>query len=256
VATEGVLDAFDVSERVVIVTGGSRGIGRAVASGLASLGAHVVVASRKADACERAVEEIVAAGGSALAVPTHMGDVDAIDALVAATVDRFGGIDVVVNNAANPLALPVGQITTEAFDKSFQTNLRGPVFLVQAALPHLRASEHASIINVVTAGIFTHATYVSLYVAMKSALMSMTRSMAGELAGEGIRVNAIAPGSVRTDMLTSMPEEFQRAAVGTQLIRRMAEPSEMVPPVLFLASGASSFMTGQVLVVDGGMTAH
>lgn len=252
----GVLDTFDVEGRVVIVTGGSRGIGRAIAGRFAELGAKVVVASRKADACTAAAEEIRAAGGAALAVPTHVGDLDAVAALVDRTVEHFGGIDVVVNNAANPLALPIGTITPEAFAKSFDTNVRGPLFLVQAALPHLRRSEHASVVNVVTAGVYTHATYVSLYVAAKTALVSFTRSMAAELARDGIRVNAIAPGSTRTDMLTSMPEEFQDAAVATQLIRRMADPDELVPAALFLASSASSFMTGQVVVVDGGMTVH
>lgn len=255
-APVGPLGTFDIEGRVAIVTGGSRGIGRAVAVGFASLGAHVVVASRKAEACEATVAEIVAAGGSALAVPTHVGDVDAVSGLVDATVERFGGVDIVVNNAANPLALPIGSITPEAFAKSFETNLRGPVFLVQSALPHLRASRHASVVNIVTSGIFTHGQYVSMYVAMKSALMSMTRSMAAELVGDGIRVNAIAPGTVRTDMVTNTPEEFQQAAVDAQLMDRMADPDEMVPGALFLASDASSFMTGHVLVLDGGLTVH
>ncbi len=250
------LDAFDLHGRVAIVTGGSRGIGRAIAAGFASMGAHVVVASRTAEACESAVAEIAQQGHSALSVPTHVGDPDALDALVAATVDRFGGVDIVVNNAATPLALPIGDITPEALSKSYEVNLRGPLLLVQAALPHLRSSPHASIINVVTAGVFTHGAYVSIYVAAKAALMSMTRSMAAELATDGIRANALAPGTVRTDMVTSMPEDFQRAAVGVQLIKRMAAPSEMVPGALFLASDASSFMTGQVLVLDGGMTVH
>lgn len=250
------LDRFDLSGRTAIITGGSRGIGLAVARGFAAVGANVVVASRKAEVCDAAAASIVADGGSAISVPTHVGDADALAALVDATVERFGGVDIVVNNAANPLALPIGAITAEAFDKSHQVNLRGPVFLVQHALPYLRASEHAAVVNVVTAGVFTHGQYVSLYVSAKSALLSMTKAMAAELSGDGIRVNALAPGTVRTDMVLNTPEEFQQAAVDAQLIKRMADPEEMVSPALFLASDASSFMTGQVLVVDGGMTTH
>jgi len=253
---DDILRTFDLTDRVAIVTGGSRGIGRAVAEGFAAMGAHVVVASRKADACDAAARAIGDSGGSAIAVPTHMGDLDAVAGLVAAAVERFGGIDVVVNNAANPLALPIGSITPDALAKSHDVNLRGPLFLVQEALPHLRASDHASVVNVVTAGIYTNGAFVSLYVAAKSALDSMTRSMAAELAGDGIRVNAVAPGTVRTDMVLNTPEAFQDAAVDAQLIKRMADPDELVPGVLYLASDASSFVTGQTLVIDGGMTTH
>ena len=250
------LDRFDMTGRVAIVTGGSRGIGRAVAGGLAAMGAKVVIASRKADACERAAADVTAAGGVALAVATHVGDLAQLEALVTATVDAFGGVDVVVNNAANALALPIGSITPEAWQKSLDANLRAPVFLVQHALPHLRASEHPAVINVISAGAFTHGTYMSMYVAAKSAMLQMTRTMAAEFAGDGIRVNALAPGTVDTDMVRNNPEEVQQAMYSTQLIKRLADPAEMVPPALFLASEASSFMTGQVLVVDGGMTVH
>ena len=250
------LGTFDLTARTAIVTGGSRGIGLAIAQGFAAMGANVVVASRKAGACDAAVTEIRDDGGSALSVPTHVGDPEQLAALVAATVAEFGSVDIVVNNAANPLAMPIGTITTEALSKSWEANLRGPLFLVQEALPHLRASEHASIINVITAGVFTQGQFVSMYVSAKSALLAMTRAMAAELAPDGIRANAIAPGTVATDMVFAMPDEFQAAAVDAQLIKRMATPDEMVPAALFLASDASSFMTGQTMVIDGGMTTH
>ena len=250
------LGTFDLTGRTAIVTGGSRGIGLAIAHGFAAMGANVTVASRKADACDAAVAAIRADGGSALSVPTHVGDPDQLTALVEATVAEFGGVDIVVNNAANPLALPIGSITPEALAKSFEANLRGPLFLVQAALPHLRASEHASIVNVITAGVFTQGQFVSMYVSAKSALLAMTKAMAAEFAADGIRANAIAPGTVGTDMVFAMPDEFQAAAVDAQLIKRMATPDEMVPAALFLASDASSFMTAQTMVIDGGMTTH
>lgn len=250
------LHTFDLAGRTAIVTGGSRGIGRAIAEGFAAMGAAVAVASRKAGPCEELAAGIRAAGGRALAVPTHVGDPEQLAALVRTTVDEFGGIDVVVNNAATPLALPIGEITADALAKSHDVNLRGPLFLVQEALPHLRASEAPAVVNVITAGVFTQGPYVSLYVSAKAALLAMTRAMAAEFAADGIRVNALAPGTVATDMVFNTPEAFQQAAVDSQLIKRMADPTEMVPPALFLASAASSFMTGQALVVDGGMTMH
>lgn len=250
------LDRFDLTDRVAIVTGGSRGIGQAVVEGFAAVGAKVVVASRKAEACQEVADKVNADGGTALAAPTHMGDLDQLAALVTTTVETFGGVDVVVNNAANPLAQPLGSQTPEAWQKSFDVNLRGPVFLVQSALPHLRRSTHPAIVNVISAGVFTTGAFLSMYVAGKSALMSMTRSMAAEFAADGIRVNALAPGSVDTHMTRATTQEMQDAMVASQLIRRMADPMEMVPAALFLASDAGSFMTGQVLLVDGGLAVH
>ncbi len=253
---DDVLERFDLTGRVAVITGASRGIGRAVAEGFAAVGASVVIASRKAEACEEVAAAIRSSGGKALAVGTHVGDPADLASLVSRTVAEFGGIDIVVNNAATPLAQPVGSMSPEAMEKSWEVNFRGPVLLVQEALEHLRRSEHAAVVNVTTAGVFTHGGFVSLYVAAKSALTSMTRSMAGELSTSGVRVNALAPGTVRTDMVLNTPEEFQAAAVEAQMIKRMAEPTEMLPAALFLASDASSFMTGHTLVVDGGMTVH
>ena len=222
------LDQFDLTGRTAIVTGGSRGIGRAIAGGFAALGANVVIASRKGDACSAAAEEINAAGGSAVGVAAHLGHLEDGPVVVEAAVEAFGGIDIVVNNAANALAQPLGDITPEAWEKSFSTNLRGPVFLVQEALPHLRASAHPAIINMVTAGIYTGGGWMSMYLAAKSAMAFFTRSMAMELAGDNIRVNAIAPGTVATDMVRNNPDEVQQAMVDAQLIKRMADPDEMV----------------------------
>jgi NAD(P)-dependent dehydrogenase (short-subunit alcohol dehydrogenase family) len=251
---EQVLDQFDLTDRVAIVTGGSRGIGKAVAETFAAAGAKVVIASRKADACAAVAAAIEDAGGRAIAVPAHAGKLDDLEHLVAETVDQLGGVDIVVNNAANALGLPIGQITEEAWEKSNFVNLRGPLFLFQYALPHLLASEHAAVINVITAGAFTHGTYVSMYCAAKAGMVTMTRSMAAEFADAGIRVNALAPGTTDTDMVRNNDEASQQRMVDAALIKRMARPEELADAALYLASDASSFMTGQVLVVDGGMT--
>jgi NAD(P)-dependent dehydrogenase (short-subunit alcohol dehydrogenase family) len=247
---------LDFTGRTVIVTGGTRGIGRSVAEGFAAAGANVVVASRKADACAETQTHLESIGASALGVAINMGDVDAADRLVGAAVERFGGLDVLVNNAANALAAPVGQQTDATWQKSFEVNLRGPALLTQAAVPHLEASSHAAVVNVISVGAFQFARGVSMYAAMKAALLSVTRSFAGELANKGIRVNALAPGPVDTDMTRNLGEGAAAAMGAGTLMGRAADPDEMVGPVLYLSGPASSYMTGQVLVVDGGMHPH
>jgi NAD(P)-dependent dehydrogenase (short-subunit alcohol dehydrogenase family) len=247
---------FDLTGRVAIVTGGTRGIGRAIAEGFVAAGARVVVASRKAEACAETERHLAALGGEALGVPTHLGDLAALRPLVERTVERFGRLDILVNNAANALAQPIGHYTPEAWEKSYAVNLRGPVFLVQEALPHLEKSPCAAVVNVISAGAFLFAPAQSMYAAGKAALMSFTRSLAAELAPRGIRVNALAPGTVDTDMVRNNPPEVQRAMAAASLQRRAASPEEMVGPALFLASDAASFVTGQVLIADGGLVPH
>jgi len=247
---------FDLTGRTAIVTGGTRGIGRAVAEGFTAAGANVVVASRKPDACAETETHLRAMGGDALGVPTHLGELDQIDALVARTVEHFGGVDIVVNNAANALAQPLGEMTEAAWQKLFDVDLRGPIFLVQAALPHLERSGHAAVVNVISAGAFLFSAQVSMYAAAKAALMSFTRSMAADFAPRGIRVNALAPGTVDTDMVRANGPDAAARMANASFQRRAASPDEMVGPALYLASDASSFMTGQVLLVDGGLVPH
>jgi NAD(P)-dependent dehydrogenase (short-subunit alcohol dehydrogenase family) len=244
---------FDMSGRVVIVTGGTRGIGRALAEGYAAAGAKVVVASRKPEACKETEQRLEALGAEALGVPTHLGELDALRALVGKTVDAFGGVDVVVNNAANALALPLGRYTAEAWAKSMDVNLRGPVFLVQEALPHLERSRHAAVLNVLSGAAFLFSATVSLYAIAKAGLMAATRAMAAEFQPHGIRVNALSPGTVDTDMVRKNTPEAQAEMTKLQLMPRMAHPDEMVGPALMLTSDAGSFVTGQVVFADGGM---
>jgi NAD(P)-dependent dehydrogenase (short-subunit alcohol dehydrogenase family) len=247
---------FDMTGRVVIVTGGTRGIGRALAEGYVAAGARVAVASRKADACRETEEHLRKLGGEAIGVPTHLGDLEAIAALVRSTSDAFGGIDVVVNNAATALALPLGAYTPEAWAKSFDVNLRGPVFLVQEALPWLKRSRCGAVLNVLSGAAFMFSGTVSMYAGAKAALLAYTRSMAAEFAPFGIRVNAIAPGTTDTDMVRRNTPEQVAEMTHIQLLQRMAEPDEMVGPALLLTSDAGSFVTGQCLCVDGGMVPH
>jgi NAD(P)-dependent dehydrogenase (short-subunit alcohol dehydrogenase family) len=247
---------FDLTGRVAIVTGGTRGIGRSIAEGFVAAGARVAVASRKADSCAEAEAAMNAAGGEAIGVPTHMGDLDAIRALVDTTVDRFGRLDIVVNNAATALREDIGSFTPEAYTKAMDVNLRGPVFLVEASIPHLVQSDHASIVNVISAGAFLFSAFTATYAAAKAGLMSFTRAWAADLAPKGIRVNALAPGAIDTDMMRANTPEAQERMAQASHLSRCAHPDEMIGPSLFLASDASSFMTGQVLIVDGGLVPH
>jgi len=224
-------DPFRLDGRVALVTGGTRGIGRAIAREMALRGARVVVASRKDEACAATAAELNEQGFEALGVPCHMGSTTDIANLVRVGHDWFGALDIVVNNAANALALPVGSFTEDALQKSFEVNLKGPVLLIQEALPHLEASPAASVINVV----------------------SYTKSMAAALAPKAIRVNALAPGSVDTDMLRNTGPEAMKGMAAACLLRRVATPEEIAAPAVFLASDASSYMTGAVLHVDGGL---
>lgn len=244
---------FSLEGRVAIVTGGSRGIGLALAEGFADAGASVVIASRKADAVEAAVQSVRSRGGTAAGMAAHLGKLDDVRALVDFTVDTFGGIDIVVNNAATALAEPLGSLTTGAWDKVFEVDLQGPVFLVEAALEHLAASGRGSVINVISAGAFLGSPDGSLYAAAKAGLLSFTRSMARAYVDRGIRVNALAPGTVDTDMVRNNPPEAQERMAKASPMARAAAPEEMLGPALLLASDAGSFMTGTCIHADGGM---
>jgi NAD(P)-dependent dehydrogenase (short-subunit alcohol dehydrogenase family) len=248
---------FDLSGRVAIVTGGSRGLGRSIALGYAAAGAAVVVASRKLDNCVVVVGEIEDAGGVGLPVATHVGRPEELDALVEATIARFGRLDIVVNNAANPLGGLLTDVTELAFEKSYAVNVRAPLLLAAKALDHLAMSGHGVVINMITAGAFNPGPTLGLYCSGKSALWSLTKVMAKEWASQGVRVNALSPGPFETDMMapTYAIPEFHDSIVESTLMKRIATPDEIIGAALYLASDASSYVTGSVVCVDGGIMA-
>lgn len=246
-------DRFDLTGRTALVTGGSRGLGRAVALGFAAAGAQVLVASRKLDACEMVVAEISEAGGTAAAVALSMGDPDSIPAAVEACVERFGGLGIVVNNAATVLDRPIDRVDPETFRGAFDTNLLGPLLLVQAAIPHLEASGHGSVINVASTAAFAPSPGRYYYPPVKAALAQATTSLARDLGPRGIRVNAVSPGTFRTDMVTKAFDDAMLDRIaGMTALGRIGDPDELVGPMLLLASDAGSMITGEVLTVDAG----
>ena len=247
---------FDLSGRVAIVTGGSRGIGRSIAEGYALAGAKVVIASRKAEACDETVAAIESLGGEAFAVPTHMGELDQLEALANKTLDRFGAIDILVNNAANALAMPFDQMTPEAWEKSLSVNLRGPVFLTQYCLPGLGRSGRGSVINVSSAGAFLFSPFTHMYSAAKAGLLAYVRSNAADFAAINVRVNGIAPGTIDTDMVRNNPPEAQKVMADAALLKRAGHPDELVGLALYLASDASSYVTGATFHIDGGLVSR
>jgi NAD(P)-dependent dehydrogenase (short-subunit alcohol dehydrogenase family) len=247
---------FDLTGRTAIVTGGSRGLGRAMALGFAKAGAQVVVASRSIESCRATADEIAALGGTALAVSARMQEPDDVAALVEATVARFGGISIVVNNAATVLDRPLDRVEPATFAGAFGTNLLAPMLLVQAARPHLAASGHGAVLNIISIAADRATPNRYYYPPVKAALAQVTRSMARDLAAEGIRVNAISPGTFLTDMVTKAFDDRMLDAVARSTpLGRIGDPGELVGPALLLCSDAGSFITGEVITVDGGTTA-
>lgn len=249
-----VLDRFRLDGRTAIVTGASRGIGAAIAMALADAGASVVVSSRKKEAIEETAHRITSAGGKAHAVVAHAGiDADQ-ERLVAEAVKVFGGIDVVVANAAtNPVFGPVLDVDAGVFDKIMQVNVRGPLMLAKAAHPHLSAHGRGSVVFISSVGGISPETLLGLYSVSKAAVLSLSKVLAKEW-GPDVRSNVICPGIVKTKFAEAIwsNEAIVEATIKTQPIPRVAEPEEIAGMALYLASDASSYCTGGVYVVDGG----
>jgi NAD(P)-dependent dehydrogenase (short-subunit alcohol dehydrogenase family) len=245
-------ELLDLTGRVAVVTGGSRGIGRAIVQGLAEAGADVVVASRKLDACEAAAAEVArTTGRQALAVATHVGRWADCDALVDATLDRFGRLDVLVNNAGmSPLYESLDAVTEELYDKTLAVNLKGPFRLGARAASHMAAHDGGSIINVGTVGSLIAAANELPYACAKAGLNALTIGLAEAYAPK-VRVNAILPGPFRTD-ITNVWSPEMRSGDWVPL-GRLGEPEEIAPLAVYLASDASSYTTGAIIRVDGGI---
>lgn len=249
---------FSMKDKVAIVTGASRGIGEAIAMILAEAGASVAIAARKPDALHAVAARIEAAGGRALAVAAHTGKPEDVHALVAKVVSTFGKVDVLVNNAAtNPYFGPLLDSDELAWDKTFEVNLRGYFLLTREVVAHLQSRRaRGSIINVASIAGLRAAPMQGIYGMTKAAVISMTQTLAQELGPIGIRVNAIAPGLVETRFAAALVknDELRDHVVSRTALGRHAQPDEIAGAALYLASDASSYMTGHVMVIDGGTT--
>ena len=248
-----------LDERVAIVTGGAQGIGAAYAKGLAAEGARVVIADVNSGA--DVVGEIEATGGTALDVITDVSDGAACEAMVARTVETFGRVDILVNNAA--VFAKIGQkpfmdIGLEEWDTVMAVNIRGVFLCCKAATPQMRKQGYGKIINITTGRIFKGMPDFLQYDAAKGAVLAMTRVLARELGDHNICVNSIAPGGVLSDGVLSNPDLANRIAMGVErrTFKRQQEPEDLVGACVFLASAESDFVTGQTLVVDGGSAMH
>jgi NAD(P)-dependent dehydrogenase (short-subunit alcohol dehydrogenase family) len=246
---------FDLTGRVALVTGASRGIGEAIAKAYAQHGARVVVSSRKQEACDEVAQEIAAAGGEAVAVACHIGDMEALAGLVAEVERRFGRLDVLVNNAAtNPYYGHILDTDLGAYQKTVDVNIRGYFFASILGGRLMRKGGGGSIINIASVNAVRPGPQQGIYSITKGAVLNMTKAFARECGPDGIRCNAILPGLIRTKFAGALlADEAQlRHYVGSNPLRRVGEPQDLAGAAVFLASDASSYVTGEFLVVDGG----
>jgi NAD(P)-dependent dehydrogenase (short-subunit alcohol dehydrogenase family) len=234
--------------KVALVTGASKGIGRAIAGSFAAAGAKVMLSSRKQDQLEAAAAEM---DGDVAVFAANAGDVEAADRCVAATIERFGGLDILVNNAAtNPYYGPIVGIDTGQYDKVSDVNLRGPVFWSASAWRRAMKEHPGVILNIASTGGLRAEPGLGVYNLTKAALIHLTRQLAAELGPT--RVVAIAPGLVRTDFARTLVENFGEALEAKLPLKRLGEPEDVANLALFLVSDAASWITGEAYVIDGG----
>ena len=249
---------FDLSRQVAVITGSSKGIGRAIAERMAEHGAKVVVSSRKAEPCEEVAAGIRAKGGEAIVIPCHVGHKDQLQNLVDKTVAHWGGIDILVGNAAvNPYFGPTSGISDEAWDRIMGTNIRSNMWLVNMVAPQMAARGGGSVIIISSIGGLRGSAHLGAYAVSKAADMQLARNICVEWGPKNIRANAIAPGIIRTDFARALwenPVIYKKRTRDTPL-QRIGEPDEVAGAAVFLAAPAGRFISGQTIVIDGGTTA-
>ena len=242
-------------DKVVVVTGGSRGLGEAMSRGFAAQGAKVVVASRKLENCQKLVEEITSYGGEALAVAVNTGDTDDLDRLIETVLAAYECVDIVIINAGiNVAYASLSDCRVSQFDKMFNVNLKGPWYLASRLAPHMAKTGGGCVVNILSVAGLKQSTMNGFYGASKAGLKAMTETMAIEWAEHGIRVNAIAPGSYRSDLVGSTIDTipgFEEGMISANLIPRIAESEEILKPVFYLCS--DNYVTGTTLIADGGL---
>lgn len=248
---------FDLTGKIAVVTGSSRGIGRSIALTMASLGARVVVSSRKREACEPVAEEIRAKGGEAIVIPCNISRKEDVEALISGTQSQLGGIDILVCNAAvNPYYGPLSGIDDGAFDKVMNANVKSNLWLCNMAIPRIAERGGGSVVIISSIAGLRGSPGIGAYGISKAADFALARQLALEWGPQNVRVNCIAPGLIKTDFARALWEDEDRLAYresGTPL-RRIGMPDEIGGVAAFLASPAASFMTGEVVTVDGGVT--
>src|SRR5713226_5854491 len=248
---------FDLTDQVAIVTGSSRGIGRSIAETMASLGAKVVVSSRKPEPCEEVAAGIRKRGGEAIVIPCNISRKPEVEALVSATLKAFGKIDILVCNAAvNPVFGPLAKLTDEAFDKIMGANVKSNLWLCNLVIPGMAERGGGAVVIVSSIAGLRGTGVLGAYGISKAADFALARNLAVEWGPHNVRVNCVAPGLVKTDFARALwenPDLLARRTATTPL-RRIGEPEEIGPIVAFLASPAARFITGQVVVADGGVT--
>lgn len=250
-----VLSRFRVDGKVAIVTGATRGIGLSIATTLARAGARVMVSSRKADHVDAVVQALRAEGHEVVGLASNMGTPADAHELAARTVEHFDGIDIIVNNAAtNPIFGPLQHATTEAFDKIFAVNVKGPLELCKTAHSIMVERGGGAVVNISSIGGVTPEAGLGLYSMSKAALVSLTKVMAQEWGADGIRANVICPGLIKTKFSAALWQDQAIAdkVLGHQPLRRIGVPDDVAGLALFLASDASAYCTGGVYMVDGG----